>query len=121
MSDRESRSRRREERRSSRRGSSQPGDRAVKSLVTHLPPSEVLHEEGVEMIHQASMRLLKETGMLIIDYPPALETFRQNGAKVEGEMVWIDEETLLHFVKQAPAAFGQLARNPANTLTIGGR
>jgi trimethylamine--corrinoid protein Co-methyltransferase len=67
------------------------------------------------------MRLLKETGILIVDFPPALETFRQNGARVEENMVWIDEDTLLHFVKQAPASFSQLARNPANNLAIGGR
>lgn len=118
MSDRERRTRRREERR--RRGvSAQPGP--VQPLVNKLPLTEVLSEEGLNLVHQASMRLLKETGMLVVDYPPARETFRQNGAKVEGEMVWIDEETLLHFVSQAPPTFTQLARNPANNLTIGGR
>jgi trimethylamine--corrinoid protein Co-methyltransferase len=59
--------------------------------------------------------------MLIVDYPPGLDVFKKNGAKVEGEMVWIDEDTLMHFVSQAPASFTQLARNPANNLTIGGR
>lgn len=93
---------------------------SVKPLANHLPRTEVLAEEGVEAIHRASMRLLQEIGILIIDYPPALETFRQNGAKVEGEMVWIDEDTLMHFVNQAPAIFTQLARNPANNLTFGG-
>jgi trimethylamine--corrinoid protein Co-methyltransferase len=80
----------------------------------------VLSPEGAQTIHQASMRLLKETGILVIDYPPACETFRKNGAKVEGEMVWIDEDTLMHFVKQAPPTFTQLARNPANNLPFGG-
>jgi trimethylamine--corrinoid protein Co-methyltransferase len=59
--------------------------------------------------------------MLIIDYPPALDLFKKNGARVEGEMVWIDENTLMHFVSQAPASFTQLARNPDNNLTIGER
>ncbi|HEY84826.1 MAG TPA: trimethylamine methyltransferase family protein [Chloroflexi bacterium] len=36
-------------------------------------------------------------------------------------MVWIDEDTLMHFVKQAPSSFSQLARNPANNLLVGGR
>jgi trimethylamine--corrinoid protein Co-methyltransferase len=89
--------------------------------VNILPLTEVLTQEGIETIHRASMRLLKETGMLLLDYPPALETFRQNGARVEGEMVWIDEDTLLHFVKQAPSSFTQLARNPANNVPLGGR
>lgn len=119
MSGRENRSRRREQRREGRRGALQTGP--INPLVNKLPLTEVLSPEGVNTIHRASMRLLTETGMLIIDYPPALETFKQNGAKVEGEMVWIDEATLLHFVQQAPATFTQLARNPANNLTIGGR
>ncbi len=75
---------------------------AVKPLVNNFTLTEVVSEEGIETIHRASMRLLKETGMLLIDYPPALETFRKHGAKVEGEMVWIDEETLMHFVRMAP-------------------
>jgi trimethylamine--corrinoid protein Co-methyltransferase len=67
------------------------------------------------------MRLLKEIGILIVDYPPALETFRQYGAKVEGNMVYIDEDTLFHFVRHTPPTFTQLARNPANNLPMGGR
>ena len=92
----------------------------VQPLVNKLPLTEILTAEGIDTIHRASMRLLQETGMLIVDFPPALETFRQHGAKVEGEQVWIDEETLMHFVSQAPATFTQLARNPANNLPIGG-
>jgi trimethylamine--corrinoid protein Co-methyltransferase len=90
-------------------------------LVNQLPYTELLSEEGVDTIHRASMRLLKEIGMLIVDFPAALETFRDNGAKVEGELVRIDEDTLMHFVHQAPSSFSQLARNPANNLSIGGR
>ncbi len=126
MSTRENRSRRRESR---RRGGRRQGGRvpqtaqikAIQPLVNKLPLTKVLDETGVETIHLASMRLLKETGILILDYPSALETFRQNGAKVEGEMVYLDEETLLHFVQQAPSTFTQLARNPANNVTLGGR
>ena len=114
----ERRSRRREGRRDGR-GTSAIGP--VKPLVSNLPITEVLSEAGIDMIHRASIRLLKEIGILIVDYPPALETFRQNGAKVEGDMVYIDEDTLMHFVRHTPSAFTQLARNPANNLPVGGR
>lgn len=120
MSNREERRSRRRERREER-GAAHRTIRPVAPLVNKLPLTEVLSEEGIHLIHQASMRLLKEVGILVIDYPPALETFRTHGAKVEGEMIWLDEETLLHFVKQAPSTFTQLARNPANNLTVGGR
>lgn len=66
------------------------------------------------------MRQLSEHGMLLLDYPPALETFRQHGASVDGEIVRVDEDTVMHFVKMAPSSFTQLARNPANNLPIGG-
>ena len=94
--------------------------RTIEPLVNKLPLVEVISEEQVETIHRASMRMLKDVGFLIIDYPSARETFRKHGAKVEGERVWIDEDTLMHFVQQAPSSFTQLARNPVKNLTIGG-
>jgi trimethylamine:corrinoid methyltransferase-like protein len=44
-------------------------------LINRLPFTEVLSPEGVEKIHAASMRLLRETGIQIADFPPACETF----------------------------------------------
>lgn len=117
MTELDRRSRRREARRA---GGWTPGN-PVKPLVNKLPPAVVLSEDGVEAIHRASMRLLREQGVLIVDFPPARETFRQHGAIVDGELVKIDEDTLLHFVRQAPSTFTQLARNPANNVPIGGR
>jgi len=90
-------------------------------LINRLPYTEVLPEEGVEKIHAASMRLLKEQGILISEFPPACDTFAAHGAKVEGDRVRIDEDTLLSFVRKAPASFTQLARNPAHNVTFGGR
>lgn len=114
---------RRLHRRETRRGAGRAAVamRAIEPLVSNLPLVELLSLAGVEKIHQASLRLLQETGILIIDYPPALETFRQHGAKIEGELVRIEAETLLHFVRQAPPHFTQLARNPANNVKLGGR
>lgn len=96
----------------------------IKPIANKLPPMNMLDAEGVQKIHDASMRLLSDTGILIVDYPAATEVFRQNGAKIEahnaGDLVKIDEDTLMHFVKMAPATFTQLARNPAKNVPIGG-
>ena len=105
---------------SRRRSNIRPKIPAIEPIVNALPPNRVLDDEGIEKMHQASMRLLSDIGMLIVDYPSALEVFRKNGAKVEGEKVWIDEDTLMHFVRQAPETFTLLARNPVNNLPIGG-
>ncbi len=120
MSDQERRARRLEARRAAGHEQAQARPQGAQPLVNKLKPMEILTEEGVETIHRASMRLLKEFGLLIIDYPPARETFKANGAIVEGELVKIDEDTLMHFVRQAPATFTQLARNLANNLAFGG-
>jgi len=94
---------------------------SVQPLVNRLPLTEVLSEQGMATVHRAAMRLLKEHGVLIVDYPPALATFRANGAQVSENTVRIDEDALMHFVRQAPSTFTQLARNPANSLPFGGR
>src|SRR5947208_1404078 len=92
-------------RREARRAGAITRGRPMRPLENRLAPYEVLDEAGVEAIHRASMRLLQEQGILIVDFPPARETFRANGASVDGENVRIDEDTLLHFVRQAPATF----------------
>ena len=99
-------------------GSSQ--QQAIAQIVRKLAPIEVINQEEIEGIHRASMRLLSDIGIQIVDYPNCLETFRQHGAKVEGDVIKIDEDTLMHFVRMAPASFTQLARNPQNNLVIGG-
>lgn len=118
MSDRaERRARRRQERRAGRVEDKPTG---VRPLRNTLPLINPFTEEGVQTMHAASMRLLNEQGVLIVDFPPARETFAQHGCIVEDELVRIDEDTLMHFVSQAPATFTQLARNPANNLDVGG-
>ena len=113
---------RRERRDEKKRGRGFHRVASVVPLLNRLPLTEVLSEEGVELIHRASMRLMKETGVLIVDYPSAVETFRQHGAIVENDtLVKMDEDLLMHFVKQAPSTFTQLARNPANNIPIGGK
>jgi trimethylamine--corrinoid protein Co-methyltransferase len=107
--------------RARRREAVTPQAEAVKPLVNKLPPTQVLSEEGIETIHRASMRMLQEQGILIVEYPAALETLRANGGQIEDNLVRIDEDTLMHFVRQGPSTFTQLARNPANNLTLGGR
>ncbi len=94
----------------------------LQPLLNNVPFVELLDEAGVEKIHNASMRLLSDFGVLIIDYPEAVEVFRKNGATiVDGNKVRIDEDTLMHFVNKAPSQWTQLARNPAKDLPLGGR
>lgn len=93
---------------------------SIRPLQRNLAPVESLSPEGVEKIHKASMRLLSNPGFLILDYPSALAVFKAHGAKVEGNIVKLDEDTLMHYLRMAPSQFTLLARNPENNLSIGG-
>ena len=65
------------------------------------------------------MILLEKSG---IRYPSplALEVFKKHGAKVDGEIVHIDEKTLMNYVSKAPAKFAMEARNPKYSIEMGG-
>jgi trimethylamine--corrinoid protein Co-methyltransferase len=84
-----------------------------------LPVYELLNEEGIESIHQASLQILSEIGIDFYD-EEALVILKENGAQVEGETVRFDPALVEEFVAKAPGQFTQLARNPDNSVTIGG-
>ena len=69
-------------------------------------PIEVLSAEQVELIHEASLRILEEVGMDFL-HPEALEILARGGAEVEpgGERVRFDRALLEELVAKAPARF----------------
>ena len=46
--------------------------------------------------------------------------FKENGFKVDGNTVFFSEQKVRQAIESAPARFRVAARNPANTVTIGG-
>ncbi len=96
----------------------------ITPITNRLKPFDVFDDAGVLKVHKAAMRLLKDVGILVVDYPSTAELFKQHGAIVEArgkdQLIKIDEDTLMHFVRMAPATFTQLARDPAKHIPIGG-
>ena len=92
-----------------------------KALYNFLPPVQMLSEDQIEQIHQASMRILEEVGMRFMD-AEALSIWEQAGAKVDHKTqhVWIDRGLLLPLIDKAPAEFTVRARNPAKNIPMGG-
>lgn len=88
------------------------------NLFNPLTPIEFLKEEGVTLIHNASMRLLEEIGIDVI-LDEARETYRKAGCKVIGNMVRFDREMLLELIAKAPSHFTLRARNPEHNLIMG--
>ncbi len=86
-----------------------------------LEPSNILNEEGLSLIERNADRLLSEVGMEFRDDPEILQIFADAGADIEGERVRFEPGMCRTIIKAtAPAQFDQHARNPANTVTLGG-
>ncbi len=105
-------------RRGRRRSSTQP--RRISALERRIPLYELLPQESLEMVHDASMSVLEEVG-IEFRYDEALAIWREAGAEVSGTRVRIDRELLMSLIKQAPSQFTMHARNPAQSVQIGGR
>ncbi len=77
-----------------------------------------LSTQNMEKIHNASMDLLKTTGVSFNDQE-ALEIFKTNGHRVEGSVVFFEESDIQKALKTAPKRFTVHARNPEKSVEIG--
>jgi trimethylamine--corrinoid protein Co-methyltransferase len=83
------------------------------------PPRDLLDEEQIERIHQASLRVLSETGMDFL-HPVATAMWADAGCAVEGERVRFDPDLITELISHAPAEFTFHGREPHRDLNIGG-
>ncbi len=87
---------------------------------THKP-YELVSDEALSIIEANADRILAEAGVLIRDYPSAIEVFRNAGADVTGDQVRFPEGLARKLVQAtAPRTYIQHARNPENNVQIGG-
>lgn len=83
-------------------------------------PFPLLDEEGVERIHEASLRVLEELGIELWS-AEARQLFADAGATVDGEVVRVGREVIEAAIASAPRSFTLTSRNPAKALEIGGK
>ena len=91
------------------------------AVKNRMPPLNRVDSEAVENLHEASMRILEDIGIAMLD-DEAMDLWAQAGAKVDRsrQHVWLDRGLVLELVAKAPSRFTWRARNPARNLTIGG-
>ncbi|MCE6959823.1 trimethylamine methyltransferase family protein [Cereibacter sphaeroides] len=109
----------REARRQERTGTRR--DLGCAYIVRGIPTYDVMGEESLSRIEAAADRILAETGIEFRDDPEALDLWRRAGAEVSGVLVRFPPGLLREILRTAPAEFTQHARNPANSVRIGGR
>ena len=90
-------------------------------IVRNIPTYDVLSEENLLKVEHAADRILAETGIEFRDDAVALDHWKRAGAKVDGLLVKFEPGMLREILKSAPREFTQHARNPANSVRIGGK
>ena len=115
----------------SRRGAGREAKRAarlhqaveiVPFITRKIPYYEVLAEEGLALIERNADTILEEVGIDIKGDEEVLKIFRDAGADVQGERVHFPRGMCRSLIqKTAPKQYVQHARNPARSVTIGGK
>ncbi len=92
----------------------------LRQLRNPWKPYEISTDEQIEKIHDASMRMLENTGIRFMD-EEAMDLWEKAGAKVDRakQHVWPDRGLLMELVAKAPTSFTFRARNPERSRIIG--
>lgn len=118
--ERRRRRRRRERGRRRRDRAARTSQRVEARQPVHtIPIYELVDEEGIERVQQASQEILSEIGIDFYD-EEARAILKEHGADVRGETAYFDPALIEEYVAKAPNQFTQLARNPDNAVVIGG-
>jgi trimethylamine--corrinoid protein Co-methyltransferase len=94
---------------------------AAPAINRAIPNFDILNDEALDLIEYNAETVLEEIGVLFSENPGALELWREAGADVKGERVHIPRGLARKLCATAPSTFTQHARNPANSVEIGGR
>jgi trimethylamine--corrinoid protein Co-methyltransferase len=84
-----------------------------------MPRYEILSPDAIAVLDKGWRRIVSEIGVQFAK-PAAVELFRKAGQRTDGEVVYLDPDFVLAQVALAPREFDVQARNPANTVHIGG-
>ncbi|NOY86320.1 MAG: trimethylamine methyltransferase [Deltaproteobacteria bacterium] len=74
--------------------------------------------EEMTRIHDSAMEILRDVGVAFHE-PEALEIFKNHGAKVKGDVVFLEEKMVTMALENAPSRFHLTGRNPDRSVWIG--
>src|SRR6201987_5905370 len=88
-------------------------------FVNTMPRYEILSADAIGVLERGWKRIVSEIGVQFAK-PEAVELFAEAGQRTDGDVVYLDPEFVLEQVAKAPREFDIQARNPANSVHIGG-
>ncbi|CAH2405904.1 trimethylamine methyltransferase family protein [Mesorhizobium ventifaucium] len=90
------------------------------TLQRGLPVVEPMDAEQVERVHEASLAILEEVGVVFRD-PIAIEDWKRAGADVRADdRVHLDRGLVMELIKTIPPNVEYFARDPAKNVELGG-
>ncbi len=91
------------------------------ALKNPYRPMEIISADQVEAIHQASLRILRETGLRVESKTAlALLTDLRADVDIENRHVRFDPDLIEEMLEGIPSEFTIHARNPEKTVSMGG-
>lgn len=97
-----------------------PNFEMLPGLERNIPVCEVMDGTQITRIDGASMDILENVGVVFRD-DIALADWKNAGAKVVGDTVYLDRGLVRDLIATIPSDFTYHARNPANNLRFGGK
>jgi trimethylamine---corrinoid protein Co-methyltransferase len=89
-------------------------------FVNRMPRYEVLSADAIDVLDRGWRRIVSEIGVEFMS-ERALDLFRRAGQRVEENNVRFDPDFVVEQIAKAPREFDVQARNPVNTVHIGGQ
>ena len=92
----------------------------AQQLFNPYDPVAALDPESLDLIHDASMRILEDIGLEILN-EEALALYQQDGARVDWDLqrVYLDRDKVMARIATVPAEFTLHAPNPERNRLIG--
>ena len=85
-----------------------------------LPFFDILDDEKIHTLERQVDWIIQDIGIAFRDDPVALDLWRSEGVKIDGDIVRAPADWIRSLCAKAPKQFAQLARNPERSVQIGG-
>lgn len=95
-------------------------DPAWRNWVNPYAPVEQFSADEIEAIHLASLRVLSETGMRVLN-EEARTLYAHAGNRVADDVVFFDPDLVLELIARAPPTITLKGRGANRDVTVGGR
>jgi len=93
-------------------------ERVLDVFSRNIAPLNILQQDDLSRIHEASVKVLQQTGM-VFHKREVLELFEKHGARISGKTVYFTKDLIENALKTCPSKFTWRARNKEKSIEVG--